>query len=510
MLQDFYPFILIALLSSIIWWFYSINRNPDSKTRLPSMAFWLSVLSYAFVLYISSFSFWYKILLMLPRDIVIMLAIFLIANNTKTSFGFFMALVVTIFGTYTSHSGLGHRVYTYFYQPDVDAKAELLFEMNSETNMQTIKSNLSKYNLKIKQAFPKLKNKDYSDLEQFYVVDISENNDMDIRNIANMLYATTGASVEYNEIVKLSPMEKKSQDVSETKSDYIIDDEGLNKLWGFEQMKVNSLYQFLKSKNIKAKKKAKIAILDTGVDAKHEDIEARYISTKRRYDRDIQSHGTHCAGIAASVSNNGKGIASLALNNSFVEVTSIKVLSDQGSGTDRGIIAGIIEAADNGADVISMSLGGPSTDSKQRAFAEAVKYAQKSGAIVVVAAGNENQDAVNATPANVEGVITVSAVDRDLSIASFSNYITNIKMGIAAPGVEIYSTIPSDKYAAYSGTSMATPYVAGLLGLMKSLKPDLDTKTAYGILKSTGIDTKNTEKTGKFIQPLKAIQEVVK
>ncbi|HEB61709.1 MAG TPA: subtilisin, partial [Bacteroidetes bacterium] len=226
-------------------------------------------------------------------------------------------------------------------------------------------------------------------------------------------------------------------------------------------------------------------------------------------DNDPQSHGTHCAGIAAAVSNNGKGIASFSKNNEFVQVTSIRVLSSFGGGTQRGIIDGMIEAADKGVDVISMSLGGRSNASRQKAYSKAVKYCNDKGAIVVVAAGNSNMDAKDYSPANARGVITVSAVDSDLNRAVFSNYIQNVKMGVAAPGVGIYSTIPDNKYAAYNGTSMATPYVAGLLGLMKSIYPKLTTKEAYKILKSTGMDTKNTKETGKLIQPEAAVKELL-
>ena len=82
-------------------------------------------------------------------------------------------------------------------------------------------------------------------------------------------------------------------------------------------------------------------------------------------------------------------------------------------------------------------------------------------------------------------------------------------MGVAAPGVGIYSTLPGDKYASLSGTSMATPYVAGLLGIMKSLKPSLTTKEAYEILQKTGVDTKNTDQTGKLIQPKAVVEALV-
>lgn len=198
----------------------------------------------------------------------------------------------------------------------------------------------------------------------------------------------------------------------------------------------------------------------------------------------------------------------MALNGDFVQITSVKVLSDQGVGSQKSIIGGIIKASDKKADVISMSLGGPNFGRRHKAYEEAIKYAQKSGAIVVVAAGNSNEDARKHIPAACKGVITVAAVDEKLNRASFSNYVTHLDMGIAAPGVNIYSTFPSNKYVSLNGTSMATPYVAGLLGVMKSVDPSLTTEKAYKILKETGINTKDTNKTGKFIQPNKVLEKL--
>ena len=169
----------------------------------------------------------------------------------------------------------------------------------------------------------------------------------------------------------------------------------------------------------------------------------------------------------------------------------------------------MLTAADNGADVLSMSLGGPTSSKIQRAYKQAVTYANKKGAIVVVAAGNESIDARKRSPACVDGVITVSAIDENLDIASFSNDVSALKMGIAAPGVDVYSTIPNNNYEYFNGTSMATPYVAGLLGLMKSIKPSLNTQQAYKILKQTGVDTRNSKATGQLINPANAVKTLL-
>ena len=170
----------------------------------------------------------------------------------------------------------------------------------------------------------------------------------------------------------------------------------------------------------------------------------------------------------------------------------------------------MIKAADKGADVVSMSLGGPSNDSRQRAYTKAVKYMTKKGTITIAAAGNSNRNAKDYVPAGVDGVISVAALDSKIQKAVFSNYVTDVKMGIAAPGVDILSTIPGNAYKEYSGTSMACPHVAGLVGMMRSVNPKLDTKAAYKILHDTGKETKDTKMTGRMIYPVDAVKAAAK
>jgi thermitase len=144
------------------------------------------------------------------------------------------------------------------------------------------------------------------------------------------------------------------------------------------------------------------------------------------------------------------------------------------------------------------------------AYNQAVKYANEKGAIVIAAAGNSSRDASKFTPANAQGVIAVSAIDENNNLATFSNTLENIAMGVAAPGQNILSTTPSDSYKTFSGTSMATPYVAGLIGTFKALQPNITTEEVYNILESTGIETTQTNKTGKLIQPAQSIELVLK
>lgn len=347
---------------------------------------------------------------------------------------------------------------------------------------------------------------DVTELDDYYVVDV--------QNVAKAEAALSRQPFviyfEPNEEIMVEPMISGDAEALKRNPSLSINDPNTDQQWAMEVMKMEAYYRLLSSQT--PVKKAKIAILDTGVDGKHEDIKGNYFSVQKKYDNDPMGHGTHCAGIAAGVTNNGIGIGSLAGTGKkpFVEVTSVKVLSAGGMGTQKSIIAGILEAADEGADVISLSLGGPSNSSRQKAYSQAVKYAHGQGAIVVSAAGNSNRDAKDYSPANATGMITVSAVDSELKRAVFTNTVNNVKQGIAAPGVGIFSTTPDNNYKVFSGTSMACPFVAGLLGVMRSVNPDLTAKEAYKILKDTGKDVADTKTIGRVVQPEAALKAALK
>ena len=202
-------------------------------------------------------------------------------------------------------------------------------------------------------------------------------------------------------------------------------------------------------------------VIDTGIDLDHPDLnvdEARsktFVSSKSA--DDDNGHGSHVAGTIAA-KNNTIGVVGVAPGATLV---AVKVLSRSGSGTTSGVIAGIDYVAANGksGDVANMSLGGgvsPSLDAAVLAASAKVKFA--------LAAGNESDDANNHSPARVNGpnIYTVSAMDNANKFAYFSNY-GNPPVDYCAPGVSILSTWKGGGYNTISGTSMATPHVAGIL-----------------------------------------------
>lgn len=200
------------------------------------------------------------------------------------------------------------------------------------------------------------------------------------------------------------------------------------------------------------------------------------------------SHGTHCAGIAAASTNNGIGVASISYN---VNYMPIKV--DNGADFFTYAYDGIIYAAENGADIISNSWGGgPGTQANQ----EVINYAWELGSIIVAAAGNENNDAAF-FPAHFFHVLSVASVSEDDTKAAYSSYQLSVDVSAPGGGSEggILSSIIGDEYATYSGTSMACPLISGSLGLLKSYHP---TWSNYALMNqvigtSDEIDDLNTD-----------------
>lgn len=225
-----------------------------------------------------------------------------------------------------------------------------------------------------------------------------------------------------------------------------------------------------------------IAIVDTGVDYTHPDIAPNYC--EGGYDfingdndpKDDNGHGTHVAGIAAGVTNNG--IACISQSCIMAE----KVLDNTGSGSYSAVADGITDAANNGAKVISLSLGGRFSSTTLQ---NAVNYAWNKGALIVAAAGNDFSGKIS-YPAAYPNVMAISALDPDDGFAFYSNHGKGIEL--AASGTNIYSTLMGGGYGYKSGTSMATPFVSGSAALVWSKNIDLDNKQVRYILDSTAID----------------------
>lgn len=249
-----------------------------------------------------------------------------------------------------------------------------------------------------------------------------------------------------------------------------------------------------------------VAVVDDGVDYTHLDLDANiwansdevasngidddsngYIDDVRGWDFGdgdndpipVGSHGTHVAGIIAA-ENNGFGVTGVAPS---ATIMPVKVFDAQNNGWVSNIVAGIRYAADNGADVINLSLSGTYSSEVEAA----IEYATAQGAVVVMAAGNQgaSEPAYPARLATNLG-IAVGAVDSTKRMPAFSNDAGSTLMDyVVAPGVSILSTTPGNTYQSFNGTSMATPHVAGVAALILSANPNLTPAQVESLISGT-------------------------
>lgn len=207
----------------------------------------------------------------------------------------------------------------------------------------------------------------------------------------------------------------------------------------------------------------KIAVIDTGIDYDHPDLDANvkggvnFVRNARGF-KDDNGHGTHVAGTIAA-ENNGIGVVGVAPD---AWLYGVKVLDRKGSGWTSDVIAGIDWSVNNGMQIISMSLG---SSSNIQALQDALDNAYARGVVSVAAAGNDNGGAIS-YPARYSSVIAVTATDSSDNIAYFSNI--GPESELAAPGVSVYSTYKDSAYRTLDGTSMATPHVTGAVALLLS------------------------------------------
>lgn len=250
----------------------------------------------------------------------------------------------------------------------------------------------------------------------------------------------------------------------------------------------------------------RIAIVDTGISRGHPDLAGKVVWGTRCISGDSSTdwaddhgHGTHVAGIASALTNNGEGVAGVSWG---AELLAIKVLDSVGDGSYSDAAQGIIVAANQGARVINCSFGG---DDRSETLDEAVRYAQDRGALVVAAAGNRGND-TPFYPAACPGVVAVAATDRSDRVTSYSNCGSHL--WIAAPGGDSaaagfcqdnptqcpgivstgWSSTSGDAYYWMSGTSMAAPHVSGLASLIWSVNSLLSPTEVRDIIRHTATD----------------------
>ncbi|MGZ3787943.1 MAG: S8 family peptidase [Bacteriovorax sp.] len=318
----------------------------------------------------------------------------------------------------------------------------------------------------------------------------------------------------------------------------------VNQVWSFldaaqNGVSVNAAYKVYGTSNTTP---VIVAVVDTGVDIQHEDLkdviwtnqkeipgngidddgngyidDINGINTLVRDEKgsatvdikDTHSHGTHVSGTIAAKQNNGIGIAGIASN---VKIMPIRTVPNDGDETDVDVAEAFVYAARNGARIINCSFG-KSTNEGKRLIPDTLKYiAENYGVLVIAAAGNDSTD-IDVTPTypasfDNDNLLIIASSSSGGGMSYFSNY-GKVSVDVAAPGSNIYSTVPGNKYESMSGTSMATPTTVGVAAEILSHHPDL----TYGQLKDVLINSvtkiskfKNKMVSGGRIDLLKGLE----
>jgi subtilisin family serine protease len=361
-----------------------------------------------------------------------------------------------------------------------------------------------------------------------------------LSNTGRFVYVQKSQKSQRRELPKIIPTKLESNDFVSS----VFNDPYVSKIWSFDDassngVSVNAAYNLYRTT---ATTPVLVAVVDTGIDYNHEDLkDVVWTNTKEIpgngidddgngyiddvhginvLDRDRNGkatsdpmdkhyHGTHVSGTIAAKQNNGKGIAGIASN---VKIMGIRTVPSSGDEKDIDVAEAFIYAAKNGARIINCSFGKYDNEG-QNLIPDTLKYiADNYGVLVIVAAGNESHD-IDKTPTypaayNSENLLVVASTTSYGSLSSFSNW-GKIGVDVAAPGSDVYSTLPGNDYGSLSGTSMATPTTVGVAAEVLAHFPNL----TYQQLKKVMIDSvtkvtkfQNKMVSGGRIDLLKAIE----
>lgn len=346
-------------------------------------------------------------------------------------------------------------------------------------------------------------------------------------------------NVEYVEVEKRSEKRELATEVREVSAQEIQsfdknasnhNDPMIPRVWSYNDASRNgmSVHEARVQFGLNPEATITVAVIDTGVDYEHEDLknvmwvnekeipgngidddgngyidDVHGINTLRRLKdgsasgevMDTQSHGTHVSGTIGAESNNMTGIAGIASN---VKIMALRAVPNNGDESDIDVAESLVYAANHGARVINCSFGKKKNEGGNL-IPETLKHLNDLGVIVVVAAGNDrtNNDTVLQYPASfsADNLISVASSTKTGGISSFSNYGIR-SVHVAAPGSDIYSTTPRNRYASLSGTSMASPAVAGLVAELLSFYPNLTPIQVRNIIMKSSVKSSVfTEKT---------------
>lgn len=417
-------------------------------------------------------------------------------KKTNTLFGFsvFILLIGLCFG-YIFLTKKQERKYT-----------EILVNLNQGSDTTPVEAVAKRYGFKMKphkyvvkaSAFTR-KNRIYS----IYKYDIDPENQNRVVAALKALKAKAGIinTVEPNFLVSS-----------------FSNDPLFSKQWNLQRLEIEKLWARGNGQGVT------VAVIDTGVSSNLKDLDkSRLVKGYNFIDRnknfeDDHGHGSHVAGTIGQDTNNKIGVAGIAYK---AKIMPLKVLGKNGSGTTLNIAEAIVYAADNGANIINLSLGG---GMYTKVLKDACDYAVKKGVTIIAAAGNES-DGSSAYPARYGSCISVAAADKNEMLAPYSNYGEGVD--IIAPGGNM-STLPSDGilqnapsllgegyphevdskgyFYYFQGTSMATPHVAGIAAILHQIGVREPAKLRSLLLSTAGKDIQGIP----YVNPVGAIEHYTK
>lgn len=343
----------------------------------------------------------------------------------------------------------------------------------------------------------------------------------ELRNIEEQLNSNPSVIYVQKDYIRKKDIHLKVQPIALTKGQPLapFNDPQTNKQWALASAVNNGVSVFdAYLKNHDSKSTIVVAIVDTGIDYNHKDLQANVwinkneipgnkidddqngylddvhgINTLNRdaegkatsENKDTEGHGTHVAGIIGAVQNNNFGIAGIAQK---VKLMGIRTVPNNGDEKDSDVIEAFVYAAKNGAKLINCSFG-KSVNEDGMAVADAINYVGNNfGTLVVAAAGNDSVDIdVKPTyPASFgsDYLMVVASTEKNGNMSYFSNYGQE-NVDLAAPGGGIYSTMPNNQFANLSGTSMASPVAVGVAAEILSIRPDLNPLELKALLLDT-------------------------